>query len=183
MAERKTSYFRLDWHELREMLRSAILQGTTPGVTRRKNVDQILSHCEGSSWQGYTKNQLKEWLSDGYQTGTLHGLEDMIPPLREKRKFRFSEEGDELNVDLVLSGSDVYFQEWTKRESIPGIAIEAGIMFSAAVDARLIGQYSTWLNKIALSLESAGVDTEITLDFPSLNMVEGRTQYFTISSA
>ena len=174
MSEVLSSYFRIDWNDFRDFLKSAILNRETPGMNRASNRRQTLAHLEGSSWAGFTQNQLKDWIQNGFKSDSIQGLEDLSPPIREKRKLRFSDEGDELNIDLVLSGSDNYYSTWSKRESIPGVSIEAGIMFSGSVDARTVAQYSSWLCGLAYSLESAGVDTEITLDFPSWQLDEKR---------
>jgi len=168
-VKEKTSYFRMDWHELREFLRSAI-KGETPGVKNSTHRTRILGWLDGSSWQGYTRNQILEWLDKGFKTNVFSGLEDLVPPIRDKRKLIFSEEGDEYHHDMMLSGDDNYMSSWTHRDSIPGVSLNAGIMFSSAVDAKVINPYISWICRMAYSLEMAGIDTEITLDFPSFDM-------------
>jgi hypothetical protein len=172
MSESKTSYYRIDWADFREFLKAAIFERKTPGMTRPANVRQTLDHMRGNDWAGFSEGQLKRWISEGFETESIHGLSDMIPPIREKRRIVWNEDGDEYHHDMMLSGDDNFMSEWTKRESIPGVAIEAGIMFSGSVSARTVAAYSTWLCKLAFSLESAGIDTEITLDFPSWNLRE-----------
>jgi len=167
--DKNRSYFRIDWSELREVLRKGV-RGDFSDIKREPHKRRAAGYLEGSGWQGYTRGQITRWLDEGYVTDAMHGLEDMIPPIREKRKYVFSEDGDEYHHDMMLSGDDNFTSSFTKRETIPGVAIEAEIMFSSGVEASVINAYTVWLCKIAYSLESAGIDTEITLDFPSKNL-------------
>jgi hypothetical protein len=90
-------------------------------------------------------------------------LEDFIPPIREKRRFVFEEEADEFHLDLAWGGADVYMSRFTKRDEIPGLAIEAEIGMSGGTSAYILNAYFTWICRVAFAVESAGIDTEITL--------------------
>lgn len=162
-------YFTIDWADFKQKLLSGLSGQSDLKVNRQK----FLSRFAGGSWEGFTRGQLERWLREGFQTEAIHGLTEFVPPIREKRKYVFNEDGDEFHYDLAASGDDKYMSSFTKRESIPGVAIEAGIMFSSSTSAETVNAYSVWLCKIAWSLESAGIDTQITLDFPSWNMNEG----------
>ena len=163
-------FFTIDWSELKPTLLAAI-DGKTELKLNRSN---ILSHVQVdhgySSWSGFTRAQSEKWLREGYVTEAISGLTEFVPPIREKRKFVFGEEGDEFHFDLAASGNDNYMSHFTKREAIPGVAIEASIMFSASTNAEIVNAYNVWLCKIAYSLDGAGIDCQITLDFPSWNM-------------
>ena len=173
-SDTNSEYFTMDWMEFKAILKSVVFDGTELKLNTTHNADYITRKLTATgSWEGFTPNQVKEWLKDGYQPDALKGLGDNVKPIREKRKFRFVEEGDEFHYDLAYAGEDRYMSEMTPREKIPGAAIEAGIMFSSATDAKVISAYSVWLCKMAYSLESAGVDCQITLDFPSKGMVSG----------
>jgi len=92
---------------------------------RNARLEAMESHSQdrrSSGFYGYTTGQLKRWVTEGYSTDVIQGLQEFIPPVREKRRLQFLEEGDELHLDIAWSGSDNYFSEWTKREVIPGLA-------------------------------------------------------------
>jgi len=163
-------FFTIDWAEFKSHLKTVIVDKSRANFLKinRASFEKHATHS--GSWSGVSLGQLERWLTQGYQTESIHGLSEFVPPIREKRKLRFTEEGDEFHFDLAASGVDNYMSEWTKREAIPGVAIEAGIMFSGSVDSVVVGAYNTWICKIAYSLESAGIDCQITLDFPSWNL-------------
>ena len=168
-------YFTIDWADFKAKLRAVIVE-KKPADFLKINRDSFQKHARKSGdWSGVTLGQMERWLTEGYKTDSIHGLSEFVPPIREKRKLRFAEEGDEFHFDIAASGGENYMSEWTKRESIPGVAIEAGIMFAGSVSARVVGAYNSWLCKIAYSLESAGIDCQITLDFPSWNLGNDRT--------
>ena len=170
VAKKSESYFTIDWFDFKErMLRYYRNGDTSSWLTINRN--SAARHMDGGTWNGFTKNQAKRWLEDGFHAETIAGLSDMVPPIRDKRKLIFGEEGDEFHYDLLQSGDDNYMSHFSKRETIPGIAIEAGIMFASGVSERTVGAYAVWICRIAHSLESAGVDCQITLDFPSWNMM------------
>jgi len=166
-----SEFFVIDWSELKEIV-LAFIRGDYSAVTRTANVNQIKAFVAGSDWHGYTGGQLERWLTEGYRADAISGLADFIPPIREKRRLQFTDEGDEFHLDLAHNGDDNYMSQWTKRETIPGLGIEAAIMFSAGTDAKTVNAYNVWLCRTAFSLESSGVDCEITLSCPSYNMVE-----------
>src|SRR5215831_2585932 len=155
-------YFTIDWADFKSKLKTVIVDGKTGGEFLKINARSFESHCKHSgSFTGVSLGQMQRWLTEGYQTESIHGLSEFTPPIREKRKLRFSEEGDEFHLDLAYSGVDNYMSEWTKRETIPGVAIEAGIMFAGMVDSKVVAEYETWICKVAYSLESAGIDCQI----------------------
>ena len=163
-------YFTIDWADFKSNLKQVIVESKPANfapINRRAFEEWSKS---AGSFSGVSLGQMQRWLTDGYKTESIHGLSEFTPPIREKRKLRFNEEGDEFHVDLAYSGVDNYMSEWTKRETIPGVAIEAGIMFSGGTDSKVVAEYETWICKIAYSLESAGIDCQITLDFPSWNL-------------
>jgi len=84
-------------------------------------------------------------------------------PIREKRRFRYLEEGEEFHVDVLYEGSDNYFSDWTKREVIPGLAVEIEIGFRAQVSASVLRDYCDFICRALYALESSGVDCEVTV--------------------
>lgn len=115
-------------------------------------------------WYGFTVGQLERWLTEGFHADAISGMSEFNPPVRDKRKLRYSEEGDEFHYDLAASGDENYMSQWTKRPNIPGISIEAEIGFAASTPAQVVNAYNAWLCKVVFSLESAGVDCEILLN-------------------
>lgn len=167
-------YFTVDWPEFKRTLRRVAIDGETAGLKINSNEEYVKQHLTRSGgWHGFTPDQIKEWLTTGFKSEALKGLGDNVPVLREKRRFIFTEDGDEFHYDLAMSGEDKFFSEMPMVESIPGVSIEAGIMFASSVDSSVVNAYNVWLCKMAHSLESTGVDCQITLDFPSRGMVSG----------
>lgn len=169
MAKRAMSIETIEWSDLKtlslqvirgESIRSSFnLSSNVEVFTRRfRDVDA------SSSWYGYTKSQLERWLTQGYSAEAIGDLSEFNPPIRDKRKLRFSEEGDEFHYDLAASGDENYMSEWTKRPSIPGLSLEIEIGFAAATNAEIVNAYNSWCCQAVYSLESAGIDTEIMLN-------------------
>jgi len=157
-----TSNFRIEWPDLK-LVALHLISGDTSDFKRENNKRLALSYVQGGGWAGFSAGQLERWLKSGFQTDAIHGLEDFIPPIREKRKLRFAEEGDEFHYDIAASGDDNYMSEWTKRDEIPGLAISADIAIVGGVGSSILNAYYTWLCRVAFSIEAAGVDTEISL--------------------
>lgn len=169
IVQGKESSWTIDWSALRDFLKRAV-NGDGSMASIRRNAQRIVEWQEGGSWSGFTKNQIRDWLGNGYKADAIQGLSDFTPPLRDKRHYIYAEEGEEIFVDRVLSGEDNFMGQWTKRDRIPGIAFEAEIMFASSVDAKVVNAYNAWICKAAYALESAGIDCQITLKFTSAEM-------------
>jgi hypothetical protein len=163
-------FFTLDWADFKEMLKDAAFNNHISALKNRANVSYATEQFDRAGFSGASRDQIKRWLTEGYKAEAIQGLAEFIPPIREKRRLRFNEESGDLLLDVAWSGGDNYFSEWEKRETIPGVAIEASIMFSAGVPAKTVADYNVWICRTAYSLETAGVDCEITLDFPSASL-------------
>ena len=176
-----SSTFTVDWNELKTRVQASVNDSEVNFVSRKYNQEKVREHTqEVSSWHGYTRNQLKEWLRDGYKTSAIEDLGDFSPPLREKRRYVFMEEGEEIFIDRALSGEDNFMGDWTKRDRIPGVALEAEVMFSAATRAETVNAYNAWICKAVFALESAGIDCQVTLKFSSLSAVKSGEEAHTI---
>jgi len=160
--EKGWSRFVIDWPDLKDKAKR-LIKGDSNFIGLPGNRQQSEGFVRGGSWHGFTGGQLDRWLTSGFEAEAIKGLAEFTPPIREKRRLQFLEEGDELHLDLAWSGADNYFSEWTKREIIPGLAVEATITFSAAVQAEIVNAYLTWLCRALYSLESSGVDCQVTL--------------------
>jgi len=176
----KDTYFTIDFAELRDIVKSALKTGTVPLKMRKGNVDKIVHHTQGvgTRFHGYTAGQLGRWIDEGFQSGAIQGLADFTPPIREKRHYVYLEEGEEIHIDRALSGEDNAYGDWTKRETIPGVAIEAECMFSAGTKPETVNAYNTWICRAIYALESAGIDCEVTMKFSSDNATgEGKNNH------
>lgn len=162
----------LDFSELKAITEEAIKTGIYPISPNSKNSHNTFTSCvKPTSWHGYTQGQLIEWLRDGYSAPGLT-IGDFTPPLREKRRIRFAEDGDEFHLDRAYSGFDEYMSEWTKREAIPGCLFEAEITFSATTSSAVIAAYNAWLCRAVYALEAAGIDAEVRVNFTSSGVFE-----------
>ena len=167
--ETADEYWTVDWSELRKCLLQA-MDDDFSWLRKSRNKQKARQHTlEVSDWHGLTPNQLKEWLRDGYKAEAIQNLGDFTPPIRDKRHYIYAEDGEEIFVDRVLSGEDNYMGEWSKRERIPGVAIEAEIMFSSSTDASVVNAYNAWICRAVYALESAGIDCQVTLSYSSRN--------------
>lgn len=165
----------IDWPLLRQIV-LRLQKGDTSDFVRPKNESAARGYANrGGSWQGFSSGQFHRWMEEGFQTSAIHGLEDFIPPVREKRKFVFVEEGDETHIDMALSGSDVYQSKFTKRDEIPGLALDVEIGMQAGVNAEVLNAFYAWLCRIAFSLDSAGIDVEITLRYQMKRWMTNQT--------
>jgi hypothetical protein len=165
--------FTIDWHELKEMTRD-LFAGKKPNL-RPFNLKKIegLLLTPSESWHGYTRGQLERWVNEGYQTEAIKGLAEFTPAIRQKRRLRFMEEGDEFHADLAMAGEERFMSEWTKREVTPGISLDCTVDFSAFVSPEIVNAYNVWICRTVYSLESAGIDCEVTLSCPATHSIAG----------
>lgn len=163
--------FTISWANLRETVKLALEDKPIPWVNNPTNRQTILRHTAKvqTGFHGYTRDQLYGWVTRGFQSDLLSGISDVLPA-REKRRYVFMEEGEEILVDRALSGEDNYEAAWTKRQVIPGASIVAEVMFSGSVSSRIVNAYNVWICKAISSLESAGIDTQILYRFTSTNI-------------
>jgi hypothetical protein len=166
------SFFTIDWSDLREIVSDWVKKGSHPAIKNSTNRYQMNSISSPGSWQGYTKSELESWLDHGFKTDNL-GIE-ITPPVREKRRYFYSEDADEMHIDRALSGEDNYAGEFTKRVIIPGVSILVNIAFSSSVKAEIVNAYNVFMCQCIQSLETSGVDCEVTLAFPSDRAITGQ---------
>jgi hypothetical protein len=170
-------YFTIDWADFKEILKRALIDDKAPEFQVSGNRSRFMEWVRRSgSFTGVSLGQMQRWITEGFRTDSIKGLSEFTPPIRDKRKLIFGEEGDEFHFDISAGGDENYMSHFTRKEQIPGVSISAGIMFAGMVDAETVAAYNTWICKVAYSLESAGIDLEITLDFPSWNLRESGTR-------
>lgn len=129
----------------------------------------LTSGWKGSgSWIGCTEAEMGEWISSGYRVEGLQGVSSLLPA-RPRRKLIYAEEGDELMIDLALSGEDEPFQDWEKQVSNPGLSVEIYMTFSSGFPAKTINAYQRWIARALQTLDENGVDMEVNI----VNRVSG----------
>jgi hypothetical protein len=156
--------FVIDWSDLQAALRDAYAGKSI--CKSSENSRRVLVDCvkDDSTWKGFSEAQARDWLENGYEIEGLQ-IEDFAPPIREKRRFIYAEEGDEIDLSAAWSGEDNYMGEWTKRDVIPGIAMEFRIGFNGSVSAWVVNAYIRWIAQAVFAIESAGIDAEISIDY------------------
>ena len=167
-------FFQVDWTDLHRMFRGTIMDGTTPDFRDSRNRDRYRELLtEASSWTGVTTNQLREWITTGYRPPNFGGIPGVIAPIREKRRTIMVEDGDNFHVELAYGGEDKFMSTRTKTPTIPGVRVEASVIFSSATDSKVVAQYLIWISQVLHSLEMSGVDAQLLLDFPTWNCMNG----------
>lgn len=185
-----TRDFTIDWADLKEFARNVLENDSPPIDFLPENQSRIRSHILSPDlgFQGFGKETLLQWLNEGYSTDAIAGISDFIPPIREKRRFRFMEEGDEFHFDRAYSGEENYMSDWTKREVIPGIRVDVRFSISGGVGAQTIGDFNRWLCQMLYAIEASGIDAEInyvydsawTKAYPSHGIYRGSDRYIAV---
>lgn len=156
--------FSIDWGDLKAKMQSVI--SGKPLKTNLESHSRMFSEYlnrDNRSWTGYSPEDVKRWLDRGYKLDGL-SFENPPIPIREKRRFVFVEDdGDEFHIDRAYSGDDAIFSEWTKREVIPGLALEAEICLSAATSHTVLTSYFQFLCRSIYALEKTGLDLQVSL--------------------
>lgn len=154
----------VEWSELRE----AISEAFAGDLGRFKNAPSVAQGIvteEREHFTGYSLTEARDWLENGYSDESLEGLEDFAPPIREKRRFVYGEEGDEIDLSAAWSGEDNFMTHWTKRDVIPGIALEFRFGFVGSTPPSVVNSYQHWIARATEAIQSAGIDPEISVVF------------------
>jgi hypothetical protein len=168
-----THDFSIEWSELKALALRAF-EGESLGF-RPRNEDTFRSNLVNArDWHGFTGEQVQTWLKSGFPTDAIKGLAELSPQIREEHRLMFVEdEGDELHIDLALTGDDAYYSEWTQEESMPGVSLDCIVTFAASTPASVVNAYNVWICRTVYSLESAGIDCEVSLNFQVDNTLDG----------
>jgi hypothetical protein len=156
----------VDWPQLREAIVEA-MAGDFGRFPNAPSVAREIASVQKTTFTGYSRTQALDWLENGYTDEALAGLEDFAPPIREKRRFVYGEEGDEIDLSAAWAGEDNFMTHWTKRDVIPGIALEFRFGFQAATPAHVVNGYQHWIARATEAIQSAGIDPEISIVFGS----------------
>jgi len=154
----------IDWPELKDTLKKFAFKGEFPQGMSEYGKQRIRSNFDhgGAAFHGGDIDKLKVYLTEGYRTNAIQGLAGLVPPIREKRRLRFGEEGDEFHYDVAMSGDENYMSYWTKREQIPGVRLSLELDASAGSSDALFA-YQRWMAQAIYALESSGVDCEVEI--------------------
>jgi len=161
--------FTMKFTELRETYK----RFATGDFSQLKRESRNLRTAEGvlSSWKdmerwtGCTIPEMSDWLDRGFIVDGLAGVDSSLFPAKPRRKLQYSEDGDELLLDLAWSGVDEHFIEWEKRDRNPGLKVEIECAFSASVDIETVSKYQVWLARMLQSLDEAAIDCEIDITY------------------
>jgi len=159
--------FVIEWPEAKRLLAAVVKSN---GQDRQGLTDRqfnylwadIKGDSDGTSWYGFTRGDIIDWLTTGYQTTAIQGLAGMVPAFRRKRRTRYTEDGDELHVDRAISGEDNFMSVATKREVIPGVKLNIELDASAGSSQALFA-YQQWIARTIYALESSGIGCEVDI--------------------
>lgn len=161
-AGKNVDRFTLDYSRLREdffrFLKNPADVYSTPGNAKGSDLRESWK----GNWAGCSTLEMEEFLRTGYRVEGLEGVTSLIPA-RPRRKIRYAEEGDELNIALALEGDDLPFMEWEKRVSKPGLSVEIHMVFDCYFPAKTIVQYQRWIARALQTLDESGVDMEVSI--------------------
>jgi hypothetical protein len=156
--------YSVDWVDVKEFAKEMFATGEVPAsITIDRNRRTIRSEIMNPDeyFHGYTKGQVQRWIDEGYRSEGIRSLREFTPPVRDKRRLQFVEEGDEFHLDLAHNGDDNYMSQWTKRQTIPGLRVDFITWFRGSVNARVVNDFNRWAGNVIYSLESSGVDCEV----------------------
>jgi hypothetical protein len=166
-------HFHIEWSELRDIVCDAIgREGKRHKYPNFRNSQNRATYeglyaKERPDFYGYSLTQARLWAEEGYETDALKGLSDFAPPLREKRRFVYGEEGDEIDLSAAWAGEDNFMTHWSKRQVIPGVSLDFNMTFYAGVNASVVNDFIHWIAQSVFAIESAGIDPEINVTFPT----------------
>lgn len=175
--------FMIDWAELRPIIAQATSKSS--GLPEKPNGWRLESNWArfvkefptgedtADDFKFFTRGQMNRWVTKGYETDAIRGLAG-LPPIREKRRTVFVEDGDELHVDRALNGEDNFMSVDTKREVIPGVRLNIELDASAG-SSIMLRDYQRWIAQTIYALETSGVDCEVNIFTLSRNLFAGQS--------
>jgi len=135
-------------------------------------IDRPGSFATGGDWSGFKPDEMRDWLAHGFKSEAFRDLHEMSPPIRKRRRAIFDEDG-ELDIDMALMGHDTPFQNWTKRESAPGLSIDIGMNLDCSVNSEVISEYERWVGRMLYTLETEGIDLDVNVVVNTSDLIVG----------
>lgn len=173
--EKTANEFTIDYAELRDSWEKFTHDPMTVyGNPLNKPAGLALVSMWTQDWSGSSIPEMRDFLARGYRVEGLSDVTSLIPA-RPRRKLKYSEEGDELLLDLVWSGVDEPFMEWEKRVSTPGLSVEIYMTFSSSFPSKTIVQYQRWVARALQTLDENGVDLEVKIVNPLSGLCRGNS--------
>lgn len=186
-TDKKPSNFShtIKFTDLREQWKK-LSTGDFSGLKRAKNksVAEFLYRMweTDAQWIGATIPETTEWLDRGYVVEGLTGIDSSLFPAKPRRRIKYSEEGDEMLIDLAWSGVDEHFIEHDKRMTKPGLKVDIELCFDANFGAKIIADYQRWIARMLQSIEEAAIDVEVDITNRASAVYEG-TSYSQIAES
>jgi hypothetical protein len=115
-----------------------------------------------ADWTGATDSEMLDFIKNGYRVEGLENVTSLFPS-RPRRKLKFSDEGDELHIDLAWAGVDEPFSDWEKRNTKPGLVIEISQAFHINMPIQTIVAYQRWIARALQTLDENGVDMDVSI--------------------
>jgi hypothetical protein len=157
--------YTIDWNDLKKITLQALDYNMIVPASLDRNRERIREYAEGGPWAGFTGTELQGWILRGYRVESLRNIANPPIKIREKRRLIFGEEGDEFHYDMQMSGDDRPFSSMPKTPAMPGVSLQIGVSFLAGTSADVISDYVKWACRAAYSIESAGIDLEVNIDY------------------
>lgn len=129
-----------------------------------------------SKWIGCTVEEMSNWLINGFTVEGLQGIDSSLLPSKPKRRTRFSEEGDEMLIDLAWSGIDEHWIEVEKRNVKPGLKVEIHLSFNYNFEAKVIVDYQRWIARMLQTFDENAIDVEVDLVSEGIGVYEPRSK-------
>jgi hypothetical protein len=146
-------------------LKTAYIDLVNGGKVCKRAGNQSKAAELATSWQrktsfyGPNSKSVIEWLHKGYRAPGLT-LDPPIDPIRKRRRLKYGDEG-ELQLDLMWSGHDYPWLDWTKRDLMPGMRVDIMYNFVCTTSVQVIIDYCQFVLRSLIALESAGIDLEV----------------------
>jgi len=135
---------------------------------RNKWNDLMERRKTDDGWSGLTNDQMLNILKFGYQVPGLDGVDSVLMEGAPRRKTRFMDEGDEMMIDMVLSGESEHFMVREKRYSKPSLNVKIGIAFSSIIPQEIVNAYQSWCARMLQTIDAWGLQMQVDLLSPGM---------------
>ena len=148
------------------------LEGRPNPVKIEDGHTMLQAAWEDPDWVGATYSEILDRIRNGYDLPTFRG-DFPMPSIVPANRWSFSDEGEEIDLDLALQGEPECYVTRKPRISKPGVSIIAGIGFSSSMNASVISQYGKWLGGAVKSVEDMGYEVELSTLSKSQDIYSG----------
>lgn len=99
-------------------------------------------------------------LRNGYRPENIFDVSERNH-VAKKPRFVYDECEGEVDVGMLLAGSDEPFLNIERREGKPGLRLELDFAFLGSVNAKQLALYGEWIAGLIAGLEASGFDLEV----------------------